>query len=500
MSNRTPRPARSLVLFASVFMAAGAWASGLQGELRTLIASRKLGEARVGVCLMDARTHEVLASHHADEAFIPASNMKLLTSGAAMLVLGDDFSFRTELVLDGDRLVVKGSGDPALGDPEVLSRSDSKLTVDEVLASLAGAVSKAGVRQLSEIVIDDRVFDREYYHPNWNIDHATHSYGAQIGGINFHANVLAVFPRPAQGGGPPLFDTQPKAWAAHVDSGKARTVGKGNNSAWLIREGAGNQFTMRGDVRTASTSPIEVTITAPPVWFGDLLVSSLSSSGVAVNGRTRLIEPAEREIKGRVIAVVTTPIDEVLHRCNTDSANLYAEALLKRIAHKVTGAPGSWREGAAVLRMSIGEELGPDAAAETVVADGSGLARENRVTPATMARWLDRIASRPFGDAFVDSLAAPGEGTLDKRFRGVKLGSEVRGKSGYIKGVRCLSGYVSDPETGDRLVYSVLVNDLPLGGYEKQHHEAKALHEDIVLMLDRVLTRRRENAAARVGG
>jgi D-alanyl-D-alanine carboxypeptidase len=117
------------------------------------------------------------------------------------------------------------------------------------------------------------------------------------------------------------------------------------------------------------------------------------------------------------------------------------------------------------------------------------------VSPSVLARWLTDIAGKEWADQYVDSLAAPGRGTLERRFAGAKLTNEVRAKSGYIKGVRSLSGYVTDPTSGDRLVFVVLINNLPMGGFEAAHNEARELHEDIVKLLDRTLTRRAERKA-----
>lgn len=502
------RIARMMTSVAVVMaMAGAACGQDLQEAVRGLVASKKLGEAKVGICLMDAKSKTVLASVNAGETFIPASNMKLLTSGAAMMVLGPDFAFRTEFVLDGDRLVIRGAGDPSLGDPEVLRRSESKMTVDDVVRSLAGALPKANVSTIREIVVDDRVFDRQFVHPSWNPDNLHLAYSAQVAGINFHANVLNVFPRPNPSGGTPLFTTQPSAAWLRVDASRAKTASKGNNSVWLMRERDGsNSFVMRGEVAKASQQPISVTINDPPMWFGQLFATALGEAQVTITGSAdtgaglpptavRLAAPTEKLDSGRVLAVVSTPIDEVMRRCNVDSENLYAESLMKRMGHAVTHEPGSWNNGATVLRMMLAQELGPDAASTTTIADGSGLSRENRVSPGVLARWLTDIAGKEWADEYVDSLAAPGRGTLERRFQGMKLVNEVRAKSGYIKGVRSLSGYVTDPASGDRLVFVVLVNNLPMGGFEAAHNEARDLHEEIVKLLDRTLTRRAERTA-----
>lgn len=501
----------------------------LQGDLDELVRTKNLAGARVGVVIMDAATGQTLASLRSDEAFMPASNMKLLTTGAAMMVLGADFAFKTEIALDGTRLIVRGSGDPAFADPDMLRVMDAKLTANNIVDTLSAAVAKAGATQVSEVVIDDRVFDRQFIHPSWNPDNFEETYSAEVSGLNFHANTLAVFPRPnpAGAGSIPLCDTEPAAPWLRVDCAKSRTVSKGKNTFWIARSGetdcflrsnkavrepmfldgfACNTFSLRGDVRTASPTPAYVNIRNVPAFFGNILASEVAQQGVRLTGPVshpdlppgvRLAMPEDNLDKGRVVAVVTTPLADVITHCNVESQNLYAEALIKRMGHDVTKEPGSWSNGSAVMRMIMSQELGPEAAANTTISDGSGLSRENRVTPQTLAKWLRVCADKPWGDTYVASLAAPGTGTLEKRFKSKKLTNDVRAKSGYINGVRSLSGYVTDPATNDRLIFTILINDLP-NGSNNATNQARELHEDIVDLVDDALVRR--SNGRRLGG
>ncbi len=220
----------------------------LNDEVTHAIAAHKLGAAHAGVSILDIDTGAALAAVHASDPFTPASNMKLLTTGAALLVLGPDLRLRTKIIRDGDRLIVKGAGDPAFADPAVLSEGQPKLTVSDVLAALAGAVTKAGMTDVKEIVIDDRVFDREYVHPMWPVEQLDRSYCAEVCGLNFHANVLAFFPGPnPQGPGtPPTFSVEPQAPWLRVDV-RARTVADGKNSiSILARKGGGEPLCAAG--------------------------------------------------------------------------------------------------------------------------------------------------------------------------------------------------------------------------------------------------------------
>lgn len=480
----------------------------IEARVRQIVSTARLGEAKVGISIVDLRSGRTLVDIKSGEPLIPASNLKLLTTGAALSVLGPDFSFKTELLIDGDRLVLRGSGDPSLGDPVMLAKSEPKITVEHLLSSMAGSVPKAGVSAVSQIIVDDRVFDRQWVHPTWPADQLNNWYCAQVAGVNFHANVLAFFASPVRGGGNPApsLTIQPAAAWLEVDN-RAKSDSGGKNALWLRRDEGSSRITVQGEVATPMRDAVEVTLNDVPMFAGQLLAAELPGLRVSVGeaktsggGRlpraeldkalaaVRMAQPGET-LEGRTIAVVTTRLKDVVNRCNADSQNLYAEALIKRIGHEVTGEPGSWTNGPSVVRMQLSQLLGPEAAGSTVIADGSGMSRDSRVSPRTFTRWLEKLNADPkLGTMFVASLATPGEGTLRRRFRDVQLAGEVHAKSGLLRSVRCLSGYVTGTD-GRRIAFSVMLNDLPRGQGEL---DGKAMTEDIVVAIDRYLTTTRE--------
>lgn len=473
----------------------------LTPKVQTLLSNTKLGSSKVGVSIRDLETSTDLADINAETALMPASNMKLLTTGTALTVLGTDFAFRTEFIIDGppgsERLIIKGSGDPALADPVVLERMENKLTVDSMLAALAGAVKEAGIKSVAEVIVDDRVFDRQWVHPTWPKDQLERWYSAPVSGLNFHTNVLSAFPAPSpEGAGhAPLIVFEPSAPWLDIEN-KAKTIDQGKNSVWMGRAPEGNHFTLYGEVRQPSKQPIEITLSDVGTFTGQVFAAELLRQGVNV-GKTRgdrdaairtarLIDDKEK-YQGRTVAVVTTHIADILARCNGDSHNLYAEALVKRVGHEVTGEPGSWTNGPSVVRMTIAQSnrLGPKYASGTVVVDGSGLSHDNRVSPATFTRWLEEMQrDKKIGAEFIDSLATPEKkGGIRRRFQNAKLNCELAAKTGTIDGVRCLSGYLMNPQNGHRVAFSIMLNNLREN--EGEGPEALKFQENVVSMIDK---------------
>ena len=473
---------RALLGAAALLLAAGAAIAGpLDRELLKLAADAKLGSAVAGVAIYDATTGEELGSMNERRALIPASNLKLLTSGTALLVLGPDFEFRTRIVRDGDRIVVIGAGDPAFGDSELLG--EMKITANEFVDRLAQPIIEAG-GHVREVVIDDRAFDREAVHPTWPKGQLHRWYCAEVSGLNFHANVIEVFATCRSATGIPSVRKAPDAPWLEVNV-TARCAGKGASTALDVqREPGSNRFTLSGTLVGSIDEPIRCSLTDPALVFGRLLADRLHAAGMdaaattatspatqspdAVPGganaptqRTgivvRLAEPGEVFNPSKQLAVVRTPLQRVLERCNVDSHNLYAEALLKRIGREVTGQPGSWSNGAAVVRMQVNEKVGTESGSLLMV-DGSGMSAENNVSPMLMGRWLVALnQNERVRDMFIESLPKPGEGTLRRRFQD-RLPGEVRAKSGFINNVRAFSGYVTS-EGGRRVAYSIIINN-----------------------------------------
>lgn len=501
----------TLAFFAAVAGLAHAQAGSLSDDVRRVMNAKKFGEARIGVSIRDVTSGTELASYNSTEPLIPASNMKLLTSGAALLTLTPEFAFKTEVLRDGDRIIIRGGGDPALADPAILQAMNPKVTVEDVLAVMAKAVKQSQAKQpdatasIRELVVDDRIFDRQTVHPDWPIDQLNRGYCAEVSGLNFHANILLVYPKPNPegAGAAPLYALQPQAPWVRITN-RARTVGQGKNSVWLARDEKTDDLIMRGDVRVPTTGGIEVTIRNPAAFTGQLLASAIAQEGVAFQLNAsgdrvvRLADANEDFSLAKPIAAVTTPIAEVLGRCNKDSENLYAESLMKRAAYAVTKEQGSWANGAAVLRMVLSQHLGANESARTTIADGSGLSRGNAVAPATLTRWLKVMSDNPTtSDIFVDSLATIGEGTLKTRYQGLKLKNQLRAKSGYISGVRCLSGYLVHAESGRRVAFSVMVNNI---SGDNGTQSAFDLNEEVIRMCDRWLTAKIESDKPRAGG
>tara|TARA_Y100001933_G_scaffold263114_1_gene323346 strand:+ start:3232 stop:4710 length:1479 start_codon:yes stop_codon:yes gene_type:complete len=461
--------------------------ANVQHEATAVVRSANLGHAKVGLYALDLQTGEVFIRLNPNDPLIPASNMKLLTSASALSELGPDFLFKTRLRLTKPdaksgipSLILQGDGDPSLGDPTLLEQH--KLDVDQLIQQWVTVVKKTGITDFEKLIVDDRIFDREFVHTAWPQEQLNRWYCAQVAGINFHDNCLDVYPRPTRSGLAPILRISPESPFLRLSN---RAVSGTTDSFWISRRLGTNEMTFRGVVKYPRSSPEHVTFHDPPNYLGQLLQHNLAKAGITVH---HLYRPPMDEIlpQAKDLHIVQTAIGVVLNRCNKDSQNLFAEALFKRSGREMTGVPGSWETGRAAMRIFLRGRLG-SAAATVEIDDGSGMSRNNKVSPKAIVDLLVSMYNDSrLGPTYLRSLSVSGkDGSLEKRFG--ELTSTVLGKTGYIRSVSALSGFMVYPRPdhpqGPRIIaFSFLFNDFKAPVYV---YQVKALQDKLVGLLEK---------------
>ncbi|MCH2138528.1 MAG: D-alanyl-D-alanine carboxypeptidase/D-alanyl-D-alanine-endopeptidase [Phycisphaerales bacterium] len=470
-----------ITLSLGLLCAASATGQSLQSTISSHAVASGLRSGSFGIAIVDDRG-TVLADIDANVPRIPASNQKLLASGTAILALGHDYEFRTQLLHRGGELVLVGDGDPGLADPELLSRMTDAfgqpLTVDGVLDIWADAVQHAGIDHVDRLVIDDRVFDSDFIHPSWPTDQLNQHYCAGSAGLNFHRNMLSLYPAPGSGAQGVLHDVRPAVPFMPIDN-RLKTHTK--KSAVSAAQNSDGTIVVNGTVSKPLQVPVHVTVRDMPMLTGRMLADRLIRRGIEVDTIERAT-PTERFADASPIGPdLVTPMATVLERCNVESRNIYADCLLKRAAHEATRRPGSWRDGAGLVRREVHARTGTDV---LEVADGSGMSRRNAVSPLVLAKWMASFQrGTPEGDAMLDSMSTPDRGTIDRRFDSLSLaGCTLEGKTGYIRGVSTLSGVVTAPD-GRAVSFSVLCNSLG-----SSTTAAKTLQKNVVQAIARWLS------------
>ena len=220
-----------------------------------------------------------------------------------------------------------------------------------------------------------------------------------------------------------------------------------------------------------------ISVPDPGLFAATAIREYLATKGIAIAGNIRFerVRTASGDLPSdcRIIADYKTPLPDVLRRIGINSQNMFAEALFKRVGyewatrHGDSPAIGSWEKGRQAVTAFL-KRAGCDTARMTV-SDGSGLSRANRVSASDFVRILTFMHTHPQRDLFKASLGGNRTGGgLKKRM--ANIGGDVYAKTGSMRGIRTLSGYVKTQD--DRwFAFSVLFNGFrgSSGPYNRIH-------------------------------
>ena len=451
----------------------------LQKDIQSILADEFLRNASVGIAIEALPEGRMLYRHNEHQLLMPASNMKILTTSAALNLLGADFKFRTMLVQRGDDLILVGDGDPAFGDAELLKKSGlSAITVfEQWVTQLKG-------KTFRHVLVDDSIFEPSAIHPRWDARQFQNKFSAEVSGMTFNLGSIDLAVKSAPGGDAIFRMTPPTHYTPVRNTCVTGARAGGRGGVIVTRLPNSNEISLRGGC-TATEVSVSITVHDPALMAATVLAETLSSGGVRFTGSVG----RDRSVRGKiasgnpaitVLAVHETALSVALDRANKDSVNLYAECLAKRMG-AAQGGEGSWETGSAAVSGFL-KRIGI-ADTEFKVDDGCGLSRDNRVTANAIVQILQTNFVGRYRDEFMNSLAVGGkEGTLENRFK--EMRGRLIAKTGYIANVSALSGYLKGRDD-QWYAFSILMNGVASGA----NGHAKQLQESIVKAIDTNLPR-----------
>lgn len=438
-----------------------------------------------GILAVTAGGDTVACVNHRQK-MVPASNMKLLTTGLALRTLGVDFRFETALgytgsiqdsTLVGDLYIV-GGGDPTTG-----SGSDCSEPLDSIFSEWMNILTKAGIRRINgRIIGDQRFFGKaEPENRGWTYEDLGTYYGAGPCGLNFFENKqnFYVTPGPSVGTKPfvrPRFPDTPWMQVGNAAStGKERTA----NDLYYVATEFGPYGEVRGHFpidRKGYTLECSNRFGAYTCAF--YFFRYLNNHGICANGygdvapsgiiRTDLayseVGTSAAPASGIHILGKTQsrPLTEIVRVTNKESDNFYAETLFKMIGKR--GLNSSFTDSCQTAAENLLTSMGLKVKDNCQFFDGSGLSRKNYVSPAFFVAFLKIMARSNVFKPFIESLPSAGsKGTLENRFNGspASMKKRIHAKTGSMNGVRCLSGYIesADGSPEKMIVFSLMTNN-----------------------------------------
>ena len=464
-----------LALAGALLTAAGCAAprtgpAALQRQLDALFDDPRFSEAYWGV-RVETLNGNILYDRLGHKQFIPASNLKVFTTAAALERLGPDFTYETRLnavgPIGGDgtlngSLVIVGSGDPSLG----AWHPDEEQNSRQLLASWVEQIKAAGIRRIAgDIVGDGRCFTEEFIGPHWEYYDLPFWYSAGSSGLAMEENAFRCYILPTKVGEPAFIEIVPQtAYITLINATRTVEAGGVSNADSTNCQVEGNTVKFAGTI--AMDKPFIRERAA--IWDGAryaafLLQEALERGGVSVAGRAvnirDLDNPASLDAaEARTLAVYASPpMSELVKVVNKPSHNFFADQILRTMGLQRRGV-GSFDAGVEEVRAWLAE-IGVPQTHAIQMFDGSGLARDNLIQPRQMCHVLRHMARPGPGRAeFVDSLPVAGvDGNLARRMTEPPTRGNVRAKTGYISNARTLSGYVTHAG-GQQLVFALMCN------------------------------------------
>ena len=419
-----------------------------------------------GVAIKSLETGEFLYLHNENKEFTPASNLKLFTTAAALLGLGPQHHFATKLLLKGT-LSTDGTfnGDLIIigyGDPSVSARfASGKATT--VFESWADSLKAKGIQTIAgNIVGDDNYFNDNILGLGWSWDDQTAYYAAQISALSFNDNCLSITFTPGDSIGSLVrYKLNPNTQFVNIINHVKTGGQKSKTQISLQRERNTNNIMCNGllsinDIKKQEWFSIE----NPTLFAATVFKEVLQSNGLTVNGCAKDIDDLDSysyqyQDTDDVIEHYSPPLEEIITSINKDSHNLYAELLFRVLGKEISGEGNALKatedEKAFFYKMGINSDL-------LKIVDGSGLSRLNLLTPMSVIKLLSFMRKHKYGPTFYNSLSIAGiDGTLQNRMRGTAAQGNVHAKTGYIDGVRALSGFITTQD-GEELVFSMICN------------------------------------------
>ncbi|WP_161949640.1 D-alanyl-D-alanine carboxypeptidase/D-alanyl-D-alanine-endopeptidase [Bacillus dakarensis] len=413
------------------------------------------------IAVRDLNTGELVYEYYGNNGIKPASTLKLLTAAAALEVLGEDYFFSTQMLMDGTiqngvlhgNIYLRGEGDPTLQVKDFVTFSNT--------------LKKKGIVQINgNIYGDDTWFTGARLSPGIWPEDETYYYGAPISALttspdnDFDVSTVIVNAAPARVGSAPSISVQPNASGLRLIN-QAKTVSRGSkNTLKIERKYRTNQIIISGNLPQGSSKKEWVTMFNPTLSTIHSFKNTLTAQGIKF-GPDSKVDYAT--VPSQAVSLGTKrsqPLKQIMPVFMKLSNNGIADILVKTMGKKVHNV-GDWEHGLKVLR-EYGKSIGLDMN-QWKFEDGSGISHENRVNAVQQTLLLVKQPQQPYYQrTFLSSLPVGGQrdrsvgGTLRNRYIEPGVKNRVTAKTGSLDGVSTLAGYVQG-DSGKWYAFSILV-------------------------------------------
>lgn len=473
------RTAFAAVLAVTAFTGAWAQQSGSAGqdaasvrqEVEAIVNGDVFSQAVVGICARtgDGRT---ILDIDADNMLIPASNMKLISTGTALHALGSGYRYRTGIGYDGNivdgvlvgDIYIIGGGDPTTGSKDSIADP-----VEHTFALWERMIRDAGIEEIDGRVVGSSgdFFTGMTEEPSWMWNDIGTYYGSGATGLMFYENMQSFEVSAGAGPGNPISirpsypQTPWMEFRYDCCTGKAGT----GDQLYMYTSDLAPVAEVRGTFAVdRKPKRVDCSNKFPELTCAYRFTEWLEEHGITCSqgaSDTRLRNVLQPD-SITVIGHTSSPtLDRIAYETNHDSNNLFAETLLRTLGKELR-SEGCY-DSSYVAVKNVLKDIGVETSHGIRIQDGSGLSRQNLVSPDFFCRYLEAMMSSPCFEEFVESLPSPGgTGTLASNMKNypAETKERIKAKSGSMTGVRCYSGYIIPSEgcKDDTIIFSIMVN------------------------------------------
>jgi serine-type D-Ala-D-Ala carboxypeptidase/endopeptidase (penicillin-binding protein 4) len=436
-----------------------------EGSFEHIIADSSMMYASVSLCVAEAESGNTVFEYNSNKSLAPASVMKLITSAAALELLGPQYTFKTEVGYTGTlnkrsgkltgNIIIRGGGDPSLGSKYFSYHYGDFMSV------WVTEIKKAGIKKITgRVITDDSYYDYQPVPAKWLWEDAGNYYGAGAYGLSVFDNTYEIH-----------FKTSSDSSRLFIkEIVPAECMFEFSN--WLVAAGTSDEgYIFAAPYSTngwlAGSIPVNMedfvmkaSIADPPRLIAKMINEKLKAAGISVSDEPSTTRLEQETVYANVVPVTETvspPLAQIIEVLNHESVNMIAEHLIKELGKKFK------KTGTTAAGVEVIKDFLVNAGIKTdgmFIEDGSGLSPVNSINSRQLVNLLNYMKNngRYFSDYFNSLPDAGKEGTLKNYFLDPIFSSRLRAKSGTLTRVKSYAGYFTTT-SGKQMIFSIIINN-----------------------------------------
>lgn len=436
-----------------------------ESSIEKFLNDTSLIHASVSLCIAEAETGNIIKEVNSGTSLMPASVLKLVTTAAALELLGPQYTFKTIVGytgslnkrsgrLKGD-IVIKGGGDPALG---------SKYFQDhygDFISQWVEEIRRLGIRKIEgKVITDDSYYDFQPVPAKWLWEDVGNYYGAGAYGLSVFDNTYEIHFKTLSDSSNAMINTMvPEEYKYELSN--FLTVAGTTDEGYVFAAPYNPYGWITGTIPPNQADFIlKASISDPPLFMAKIFNGKLKSAGISVTGNPTTVRLEKNYMPEEIVRVTETvspPLSDIIIVLNHESVNLFAEHLLKELGRKFKN------HGSTVVGAEVVTGFLQKAGIKTdgmFIEDGSGLSPLNAINTEELVRLLNymEIHGKYFQEYYSSLPDAGKNGTLAGYFKDPVFDSNLKAKSGSITRVRNFAGYFTS-KSGKKMTFSIFVNN-----------------------------------------